>query len=128
MAVCVVCGNEAQNNTMEVTGHGLRCAACTREAELRALQHGSDMSEHLTPQELEETARRAKSEMVGGVLLTLGALVATGISYAIGTRTVVIFVGAFFAGLGVVAHGWSVSRQATRSRERFPDAKVMSEG
>jgi hypothetical protein len=108
---------------MDVTGHGLRCPRCSAAA---ALRPGDDMSEHLTPDELEAVGRRAHTELVGGAFLAGGALVATVISFALATRTVVIFGGAFVAGIGLAFHGLSVKRQVARSQRSFPRARVHS--
>ena len=42
-----------------------------------------------------------------------------------GASIVIVFTGAFIGGIGLMAHGASVKRQAEAGEKRFPNAKVV---
>ena len=121
---CVFCQAVVPANTMEMTGHGLRCNACTQQSELAALQNKGNMGEHLTPDELVGIADGAQKGIVRGALLALGGAAATAVSFAIGSRIVILFTGAFLGGIGLMLHGMSVKKQAKHAQKQFPSARV----
>ncbi len=124
---CVFCQAVVPTNTMEVTGHGLRCLTCTQQSELAAIQNGGNMAEHLTQDELENIASSAQKEVVSGALLTFAGAAATVASLAIGFRgkIVIACAAAFLGGICLLFRGISDKREAKRAQSQFPSARAM---
>lgn len=62
---------------------------------------------------------KTQREVWGSALLAVGGLVATALSFATGASIVVVFTGAFFGGVAVMAHGLSVRKRTIAGTKRL---------
>jgi hypothetical protein len=128
VATCAFCGARAASNTMDMTGHGLRCMACTTRANITvAANGGSDMGEHLSWYELARVVESGRREAMIGAALALGGTVLTLLSLAAGGTVVVFCGGAMASGCGMLAHGLHRSRQAATALGSVPQARKFRE-
>lgn len=75
---CVSCGERFPLSAVDIVGQGYRCARCTQQAQLAALEHGNaniDANAHLSRGHREELRKQAGSMLVGGAGLVLLGIV-----------------------------------------------------
>jgi hypothetical protein len=121
---CAFCGQLAEASSMDLTGKGPRCLACTARSIDSAPVEG-DLREHLSQQEIEKVFALATYEMATGVGLSILGLVLTLVSVAAGGTFMIAFTGLFAAGQGGFWHGLHRRRQASRALRDAPQAKLI---
>ncbi len=124
-AACAICGSQFPTSAMDMTGHGWRCVQCAAKSELVKAQGGSEMAEHLSPQELEGIVASGKSEAVVGAGLGLLGLVLSIATIASGAQIIIVFTGMMVAGFSAFGHGLYRSREARRALQHYPRARVV---
>lgn len=76
---CVSCGERFPLSAVDIVGQGYRCAPCTQQAHVAALEHGNaniDANAHLSRGHREELRKQAAMLLLGGVgLLLLGIVI-----------------------------------------------------
>lgn len=75
---CISCGQRLPLSAVDIVGQGYRCAPCTHQAEVTALEHGGaniDAGAHLSRGAREELRRQARALLVGGAALLAAGIV-----------------------------------------------------
>jgi hypothetical protein len=119
-AACKFCGTVAPVATMEMTGHGLRCNACTMRATFDAFSNpDNDMGQHLTRPELERVASSGGSEIVLGIVTTIGAgFLLVIFTLVLAPRGIAVAAGGVLLGVSTAAHGAYRRGKARRALKR----------
>ena len=125
METCAICGKQFPANTMDMTGHGLRCVECAAKSELAKFHGGSEMAEHLNPQELEEVVRSGGNEAAIGGVLGISGIILTVLSLAAGGAVVVVCSGMMIGGFSALGHGLFRRRQARAALRHYPSARAL---
>jgi len=126
METCAICGKQFPAHTMDMTGHGLRCVECAAKSELAKFHGGSEMAEHLNPDELEAVVRSGGNEAVVGAVLGVSGIFLTVLSFAAGGAIVVVCSGMMIGGFSALGHGLFRRKQAKAALRHYPTARVVT--
>jgi hypothetical protein len=122
---CAFCGTQQAASTMDMTGHGWRCVSCAARSELSKARGGSDMAEHLTPNELRGIVQAGGNEAWAGAGLGLAGVALTALSFSSGGQIVVVFTGMMFGGFAMLGHGLHRRKKAAEALRHFPSARAI---
>jgi hypothetical protein len=75
MIQCVTCGETVAMAEADIVGQGYRCAPCGQKASIASLSgRGSDIADHLTPEERERNMQKFRVLAIGGAGITIVAV------------------------------------------------------